>query len=118
MKLRFWQRDTIGPDAPRASKPKEIPDGVGRYLVVTLKQNPDWIWGLMVVFRDRPGGGSVRDMCVFDPKNADQQGIEVRDYNQLSQHPELILFQGWYDKRQGAFEIKPHANPAATSAVA
>ena len=42
MKLKFWQKDTPDGTAPRMSKPKEIPDQIGRYLVVTLKQNPDW----------------------------------------------------------------------------
>ena len=109
MKLKFWQKDTSGGTAPRTSKPKEIPDQIGRYLVVTLKQNPDWVWGLMVVYRDRPGGASARDILVFDPKAALQSGIEIRDYARLAEHPELILFQGWYDKARNVIEIKPAA---------
>ncbi len=109
MKLKFWQKDTPDGTEPRMSKPKEIPDQIGRYLVVTLKQNPDWVWGLMVVYRDRPGGGSVRDILVFDPKAALQSGIEIRDYNRLAENPELILFQGWHDKARNLIEIKPTA---------
>ena len=115
MKLKFWQRETAGASTPRMPKPKELPDEVGRHLVVTLKQNPDWVWGLMVVYRDRPEGGSVRDMLVFDPKAALQEGIEIRDYARLSEHPELILFEGWHDKARGAYEVRPAAVPRAVA---
>ena len=111
MKIKFWQRNTDGGQSPRMSKPRELPDGVGRYLVVELKRNPDWVWQLMVVYRDRPDGGGVRDLLIFDPKQANRQGVQVTDYARLSQHPELILFAGWDDKARKAFEINP--TPAA-----
>ena len=72
----------------------------------------------MAVYRDRPGGGSARDMLIFDPRAADHQGIDVLDYASLTQHPTLILFEGWYDKAQSAFEIKPVLKDAAAQAVA
>jgi len=117
MKLKFWQKDTAGSGTPRMSKPKEIPDEVGRHLVVTLKQNPDWVWTLMVVYRDRPGGGSARDMLIFDPKAADREGVAAVDYAVLMQHPDLILFEGWYDKAQSTFGIKAY-NAAAPQTAA
>ena len=108
MKLNFWQRNTAGGQPPRMSKPRELPDGIGRYLVVNLKNGPDWVWRLMVVYRDRPDGGGVRDLLIFDPGHASRQGVRVTDYMILSQHPELVLFAGWYDKTSNAFEIKPY----------
>jgi hypothetical protein len=117
MKLKFWQKDTAASGTLRMSKPKEIPDEVGRHLVVTLKQNPDWVWTLMAVYRDRPGGGTTRDMLIFDPKAADHQGVEVSDYAVLMQHPALILFEGWYDKAQSAFEIKAYNAVAPQTAA-
>ena len=107
MKIKFWQRETAGGQSPRMTKPRELPDGVGRHLVVDLKKNPDWVWQLMAVYRDRPDGGGVRDLLIFDPKHAHREGIQVTDYAVLSQHPELILFAGWYDKTRQAFEINP-----------
>ena len=33
------------------SGPKDIPNEVGSYLVMKLKQNPDWVWVLKAVMK-------------------------------------------------------------------
>jgi hypothetical protein len=118
MKFKFWPQRSDGSTSPRMSKPKEIPDNIGRYLIVNRKHEPDWVWALMAVYRDRPEGGSVRDVLLFDPRQASHQGVDAVDYVVLSQHPDLIVFQGWYDKAQGTFEIQPGPKVAVSLASA
>ncbi|MFH1169496.1 MAG: hypothetical protein V1691_02255, partial [Chloroflexota bacterium] len=40
--------------AEKLPGPKEIPEMVGRYVVVNLKKEPDWVWSLRSVQRPRP----------------------------------------------------------------
>lgn len=118
MKLKFWQRQGADAKTPRPSKPKEIPDPVGRYLVVTLKHEPDWVWQLMFVSRQRSESAGVSDILIYDPQQANALGVHVTDHLSLGQHPSLILFEGWFDKGRNAFEIRPteHLSPRPTAA--
>jgi hypothetical protein len=118
MKLKFWQRQTADAKAPRPSKPREIPDAIGRYLVVTLKHEPDWVWQLMFVSRQRNESAGGSDIVIYDPQQANQLGVHVTGYHSLAQQPSLILFEGWFDKGRGTFEIRPteHLSPRPTAA--
>jgi len=67
----FWKKKpaTEEPSKPKAEKllkPKDIPELVGRHLIVQLKQNPDWVWRLKGVVRPRSGGKDRFDFRVFD----------------------------------------------------
>ncbi len=42
---------------------------------------------------------------VFDGNQAASKKITVKDYHSLTENPELILYDGWYNTRQQA-EIK------------
>jgi hypothetical protein len=107
MKFKFWQRQDTDPKTPRMTKPKEIPDAIGRYLVVTLKYEPDWVWQLMFVSRQRSDAVGVNDILIYDPQQANHQGVHVADYASLARESSLILFEGWLDKGRDAFEIRP-----------
>jgi hypothetical protein len=103
MNWKFWEKKKEGAEGAgnkvkRLSRPKELPAGVGKFLVVNLKQDPDWVWGLRCVMRQREGKKSEYDVRVFDMKDAEAKGVTVRDYASLENHPEAILFQGWFDK--------------------
>ena len=107
MKFKFWQRPEAASKAPRTTKPREIPDAIGRYLVVKLNHEPDWAWRLMFVSRQRPEADAVSDILIFDPQQANNQGVHVTDYASLERQSALILFEGWFDKGRGTFEIRP-----------
>lgn len=90
------------PAKPKAEKlpgPREIPELVGRYLVVAKKREPDWVWRLKAVVRKNPGRGKkVLDVRVFDEAQAAQQHVKVKDWTTFDEHPDLILYEGWFDK--------------------
>jgi len=100
----FWKKKpaTGEPSKPKAEKlpgPKGIPDLVGRHLVTELKQNPDWVWRLKGVVRPRSDGKDRFDFRVFDEAQVAAKKVAIKDYNSLNEHPDLILYQGWFDKK-------------------
>ena len=99
----FWKKKpaTGEPSEPKAEKlpgPRSIEELVGRHLVVDLKQNPDWVWKLRSVVRRRAGGKHRFDFRVFNEAQVAAKKVKVKNYTSFDNHPELILYQGWFDK--------------------
>jgi hypothetical protein len=110
MGWKFWHKEEGAAEkAPKPSKPKDLPSPVGRTLVVDLKQNPDWVWSLKCVMRPLGSSEGVFEMRIFDPKQAWDRSIEIKAYNSLDDHPELILFSGTFRKRENLFEVMKQA---------
>ena len=80
-------------------KPEEIPYPVGRDLVVTYKQDPDMVWDLRAVTRCHVDDPKLYDFRVFSQDDASRRGVRVQNFETLDQHPELILYEGWYNKK-------------------
>ena len=102
MSWKFWKKDK---DKSGLPKPKDLPTAVGKYLVVDLKHDPDWIWSLKSVSRSREENNSVSDIRIFSMDTAESNGVKVEDYTSLDNHGDMVLFDGWYDKENKAFEI-------------
>lgn len=119
MNWRFWKKEAEG-EVSVATKPeklsgaKEIPSAVGRYLVVNLGKDPDWVWNLKAFLRVRTGGKSSFDVRVFDKAQATSKRVALKDYNSLDGHPELVLYEGWFDKKSNLVEL----NESITSRAA
>jgi len=99
----FWKKKpaTGEPSKPKAEKlpgPRSIEELVGRQLVVDLKQDPDWVWRLRSVVRRRSDGKHRFDFRAFDEAQVAAKKVKVEDYTSLDNYPELILYQGWFDK--------------------
>lgn len=103
MQWKFWRREPLGSGGSNTGgvklpKPKELPSQIGMYLVVHEKLDPDWVWELRCVLRQRPERRRYFDFRVFDPAGTHAAKFQVLDYTSLDAHPEFILFQGRYDK--------------------
>jgi hypothetical protein len=98
----FWKKKTEGNSLPG---PKEVPELVGRHLVVVLKQNPDWVWKLKGVVRPHAENKDLFDVRVYDESQT-KQGARIKDYSTLDQLPDLVLFDGWFNKKTLQAEIK------------
>jgi len=96
----FWKKNESGLPGP-----KELPSPVGREIIAKHRGNPDEIWNLKSVARPKEGCKDTFEIRVFDAEQAGSKKIAVKDYNSLTEHPELILYDGWYDKKAEA-EIK------------
>jgi hypothetical protein len=120
MQWKFWQRKPSGSGGSHSSgtklpKPKDLPAQIGMYLVVHEKLDPDWVWALRCVLRQRPERRHYFDFRVYDPSAARAANVQVMDYTSLDAHPELVLFKGLYDKdvRDPELDRTPHISGAA-----
>jgi hypothetical protein len=78
--------------------PKDIPSWVHVYLVTTLKVPPENLTGLRSVqkigFWD---GKPVTFIRIYDPR-ASEEAWQFKDFSSLDQHPELVLYEGYWEK--------------------
>ncbi len=90
----FWKRDPIELPGPRG-----IPDPVGRDIITKFGDNPDKVWNhFKAVIRPREGQKNTFDVRVYDEVQREARKVTVKDYNSLTEHPEMILYEGWYNK--------------------
>lgn len=90
--------------------PQEIPELAGRNLVVAKKLDPDYVWHLKAVIRGNPSRGKkVCDVRVFDEAKAAEKKVKVKDWTTLDQYPDLILYEGWFDKGNLTAELEKKA---------
>ena len=104
----FWKKKaaTSEPKVEKLKGPKGIPDIVGGRLVVEFNQSPDWVWKLKAVVRKRQESKSAFDVRVFDDLEAATKKVKVQDYTSLDEHPELILFEGWFDNESRQVQLE------------
>ncbi|MFH1488267.1 MAG: hypothetical protein ABII06_05140, partial [Pseudomonadota bacterium] len=110
MGWKFWESDkgSTGPSKSEGQKlrgPRELPDTVGRHLVVKLHKDPDWVWGLKAVVRNQKDSKTQYDIRIFDERMARERQVKVKDYTTLDACPDVILFEGWYDKKTQKVQI-------------
>ena len=92
----FWKREKTKKGEIELPGPKEIPELAGRCMVVQEKKDPDWVWRLKGVVR--PAGKKAFYCRVFDDAQAAKAGVKVKDWTSLDEHPDLILWEGYFDK--------------------
>ncbi|MFH2125277.1 MAG: hypothetical protein ABIK12_02100 [Pseudomonadota bacterium] len=91
--------------AGKGDKPREIHAAVGRELVVTYKEDPDWVWKLKQVQKPSAQGKDIREYRVYDASMAAGRGVAVRDFSSLDDHSELILYHGWLNKKNNDVQV-------------
>ena len=103
MDWKFWRKKETA-EAPsdgknkKLDKPRDLPQEVGRYLVVDQSLDPDWVWGLKCVRKPKENSKSTFDIRVFSSETMAKHGVKVRDYTSLDNHMDLVIFVGWYEK--------------------
>jgi hypothetical protein len=117
MQWKFWEKKSeTGSPKPNEIKlpgPKDIDDLVGRNLVVQFGKNPDWVWHLKNVLRQKADSKSIYDVRVFSQTEAAEKRVNVKNYLTLDAHPDLILFEGWFDKNSKKIELEDRSKKRA-----
>ena len=105
----FWQKkNTTTPIKTEELKlpgPKEIPEAIARHLVIHMKRDPDQTWNLKAVVRPRNDNRDSYDFRVFSDTQTGSAGVRVKDFTSLESHPDLIIYQGWYNKKNQEVHI-------------
>ena len=117
MNWKFWKTKTadsqiMNEKSVKLPKPKDLPERVGIYMVTQLKLDPDWVWSLKGAVRPT-ADRHIFDIRIFDPKDAVGSNVVIKDYDALDRCPEMILFEGSYNKSTGWLDIKRTAQKAA-----
>ena len=97
--------------------PRNIPDAVGRYLVVNMKKDPDWVWNLKALLRNHPESKDVFDVRVYNEMQLSGKGIFVKNYTSMDASPELILYEGWFNKRTNDVHVEEKKNTLTEKAA-
>jgi hypothetical protein len=106
MNLKFWQWDKSRSNANGAkAKPRvrELPQAIGQQMVVRLGEDPDWVWSLKMAYLNDAEAKHRLHFRIFDP--AASNGVEIKNYDSLNDHPELVLFSGLHDKNTGEIQF-------------
>ncbi len=117
MNWKFWKKngatDIETTRAKKLGKPKELPQAVGRKMVVGLQVDPDTVWALKYVSRPLNNQSHIHEFRLFHPGQANREGFAVKDWNSLDASPDLILYEGCYDKNEETVDLWPTKKSAA-----
>ncbi len=104
---KWFKKNVLDPSQKSRLKPPiHLPHQVGRYLVVNLGKDPDWVWELKAVVTPVEGGKkSVRRFRVYDPVQSARQWIKISNYHSLDAYPGLVLYEGEFDKDTNAVSL-------------
>jgi hypothetical protein len=58
------------------------------------------------VTRPHKDNGSFCDIRVFDEWSAKDRKVNVSNYESLDAHPDLVIFEGWLDRKARKGDIK------------
>jgi hypothetical protein len=85
--------------------PRQISGLVGKYLTAEYKMNDDLVRILKAVVRKRQEAEAAFDCRIFDQSEAEASEIQIKDYTSLDEHPDLILYEGWFDEETKHVEM-------------
>ena len=102
----FWGKKSVKEEAKKEklSGPQAVPGLVENHLVAERKMAPELVKFLKAVVRKSATGGTGFDIRVFDESEALAKKVQVKDYTSLSERPDLIIYEGWFD--EGAKQVK------------
>jgi len=93
----FWGRKQVKEGEVKLPGPKTIHHLPGRHMVTEEHKDPNWVWNLKQVVR--PAGKKAFYCRIFSEGQAAQAGVKVKDWTTLDDHPDLILWEGYFDEK-------------------
>jgi hypothetical protein len=113
VEMWFWKRKETKEGEEKLPGLKGIPQLVGSHMVVKENKSPDWVWKLKGVVR--PAGNRAFYCRVFDEAKAAQAGVNVKGWTSLDNHPDLILWKGYFDKETNTVRHEKFVKPSNSS---
>ena len=110
----FWKKKPVTEEQAKAQKPKveklagpkPIPGVVGKHLIAEFKMDPDLVGIFKAVIRKSPKAERAFDCRIFDGSEAEASEVQIKDYTSLDEHPDLILYEGWFDEESKQVELQ------------
>jgi hypothetical protein len=118
MNLKFWKKSEpssapAAPGTPKLPKPQDLPQKLGQHLVVKRQMDPDFVWSLKCALMPESGAKNRFRFRVFNPADAIQKGVNVKNFTTLDDHAEIVMFSGVYDKSANTVTIDPTLQKAS-----
>jgi hypothetical protein len=100
----FWKKKSSNiAEAEKMPGPQLVSEAVQKTIASQWKIDPEVVKLLKSVVRKNANGpGSIR---VFDESDAQANGVQVKNYTNLDDHPDLILFEGSLDDTTKKVEL-------------
>jgi len=107
----FWKKkpakeELSKPKVEKLPGPKEIPGLVGKHLTAEYKMDPDLVPILKAVIRKSSKAGKTFDCRIFDESEAAASEVQIKNYTSLDEHPDLILYEGWFDEESKRVQLE------------
>ena len=107
--MSLFQRSSDKNKTEKLAAPKSIPDIVTKYLVAENKISADILPFLKLVSKARGNDDKAVDIRIFDPSDAEARGVSVKNYNDLTENPSMIIGEGWMNETTKKVEISVNA---------
>ena len=101
----FWKRSEKEQKGAKLPGPRDLPEPVKKYLSSDQNMDAGIIPFLKAVTRGSEKGEKVVDIRIFDPSDAEARNVKVQNYDTLSQNPEMIISEGWFDEASKKVEL-------------
>ncbi len=104
----FWSKRSEKEEAKeeRLRGPQAIPELVQEHLVAETKMDPV----LARVLKDVVLKSATQDngwkIRIFDDSEALAKKVQVKNYTSLDEHPELVIYDGWFDERSKQVKLE------------
>lgn len=86
--------------------PKEIPEIVAKHLTDQMKMTPMYVQFLKALMYPDSRSKDAFKIRIFDESETEVKKIRVQNYVTLDQYPDLILYEGWFDKKTKQVELE------------
>jgi hypothetical protein len=96
----------LQPKVEKLPGPRPIPGLVSKHLIAEYRVEPDFAQILKAVVRRSPKAEKALDCRIYDESEAAASEVQIKDYTSLDGHPELILYEGWFDEGSKHVELE------------
>jgi hypothetical protein len=96
----------LQPKVEKLPGPRPMPGLVSNHLITEYRIEPDLAQILKAVVRRSPKAEKALDCRIYDESEAEASEVQIKDYTSLDGHPELILYEGWFDEGSKHVELE------------
>jgi hypothetical protein len=89
---------------PHKNEARRLPKSIQEYMRVRFKLLPEYLELLKCFeYQGTVGGKQVRRFSIFSPGGAAEKHVVIRTRQDLEQHPDMLLFEGYIDSQGNAY---------------
>lgn len=111
------QPKTENSKAEKLGGPKPISPVVEKYITTEYKMDPDLAKLLKTVTRRSSTEAAGLNIRLFDESEAIAKKVQVKNYTSLDEHPDLIIYEGWFDEKSKRVKLEEKKKISADTTI-